>query len=67
MKCINPKDIPCISHACFQKEPVGFVLFCFVWGGGGVGEMSRWLRALTALPEVLSSIPSNHMVAHNNL
>ena len=23
--------------------------------------------ALTALPEVLSSIPSNHMVAHNHL
>jgi hypothetical protein len=29
--------------------------------------MARWLRALTALPEVLSSIPSNHMVAHNHL
>jgi hypothetical protein len=25
--------------------------------------MAQWLRALTALPEVLSSIPSNHMVA----
>jgi hypothetical protein len=24
--------------------------------------MAQWLRALTALPEVLSSIPSNHMV-----
>jgi hypothetical protein len=24
-----------------------------------------WLRALTALPKVLSSNPSNHMVAHN--
>jgi hypothetical protein len=23
--------------------------------------MAQWLRALTALPEVLSSIPSNHM------
>jgi hypothetical protein len=30
-------------------------------------EMAQWLRALTALPEVLSSIPSNHMVAHNYL
>jgi hypothetical protein len=29
------------------------------------GEMAQWLRALIALPEVLSSIPSNHMVAHN--
>jgi hypothetical protein len=29
--------------------------------------MAQWLRALTALPEVLSSIPSNHMVVHNHL
>jgi hypothetical protein len=42
-------------------------------GGNGirnwVGGLERWqrLRALTALPEVLSSIPSNHMVAHNHL
>jgi hypothetical protein len=31
------------------------------------GEMAQRLRALTALPEDLSSIPSNHMVAHNHL
>jgi hypothetical protein len=31
------------------------------------GEMAQWLRALTALPEVLSSIPSTHMVAHSHL
>jgi len=31
------------------------------------GKMAQWLRAPTALPEVLSSIPSNHMVAHNHL
>jgi hypothetical protein len=31
------------------------------------GEMAQWLRARTALPEVLSSIPSNHVVAHNHL
>ena len=30
----------------------------------GAGEMAQWL---SALPEVLSSIPSNHMVAHNHL
>jgi hypothetical protein len=30
------------------------------------GEMAQRLRALAALPEVLSSIPSNHMVAHNH-
>jgi hypothetical protein len=29
--------------------------------------MAQQLRALTALPEVLSSIPSNHMVAQNHL
>jgi hypothetical protein len=29
--------------------------------------MAQWLRAWTVLPEVLSSIPSNHMVAHNHL
>ena len=29
--------------------------------------MAQWLRILTVLPEVLSSIPSGHMVAHNYL
>jgi hypothetical protein len=33
----------------------------------GAGEMAQRLRTLTALPEVLSSILSNHMVAHNHL
>jgi len=33
----------------------------------GAGKMAQRVRALTALPEVLSSIPSNHMVAHNHL
>jgi hypothetical protein len=31
------------------------------------GEMVQRLRVLAALPEVPSSIPSNHMVAHNGL
>ena len=31
------------------------------------GEMAQRLRALTALPEGLSAIPSNHMVAHSHL
>jgi hypothetical protein len=30
-------------------------------------EMAQQLRALTVLPKVLSSNPSNHMVAHNHL
>jgi hypothetical protein len=29
--------------------------------------MAQRLRAMSALPEVLGSIPSNHMVAHNHL
>ena len=33
----------------------------------GAGEVAQWLRALSALPEDLNSIPSNHMVAHNHL
>jgi len=32
--------------------------------GGGAGEMAQRLRALTALPEVLSSIPSNRMMSY---
>ena len=32
----------------------------------GPGKIAQ-LSALTALPEVLSSTPSNHMVAHNHL
>jgi hypothetical protein len=30
-------------------------------------EMAQQLRTLTALPKIPSSIPSNHMVAHNHL
>jgi hypothetical protein len=33
----------------------------------GAGEIAHWLRALTVLPEFLSSNPSNHIVAHNHL
>jgi hypothetical protein len=29
-------------------------------------EMSQRLRAVAAFPEVLSSIPSNHMMTHNH-
>ena len=31
------------------------------------GEIAQRLRALSTLPEVLTSIPSNHMVEHNHL
>jgi hypothetical protein len=32
----------------------------------GAGEMAQRVRALTALPKVLSSNPSKHVVAHNH-
>jgi hypothetical protein len=32
----------------------------------GVGQMVHQLRERSALLEVLSSIPSNHMMAHNH-
>uniref|UniRef100_A0A8C6GEW9 40S ribosomal protein S27 n=1 Tax=Mus spicilegus TaxID=10103 RepID=A0A8C6GEW9_MUSSI len=35
-------------------------------GCSWAGEMAQWVKALTALPKVLSSNPSNHMVAHNH-
>jgi hypothetical protein len=31
------------------------------------GEMPQRSKALTALPEVMSSNPNNYMVAHNHL
>jgi hypothetical protein len=32
----------------------------------GAGEMAQRLKAQTALPKVLSSNPSNHMVVYNH-
>jgi hypothetical protein len=45
----------------------GFLFFVFLKTTLlGTGEMAQWIRALTALLKVLSSNPSNHMVAHNH-
>ena len=33
----------------------------------GAGEMAQRVTAPTALPKVMSSNPSTHMVAHNHL
>jgi hypothetical protein len=38
--------------------------FCFFKTGSWTREVALQLAALTALPEVLSSIPSNHTVAY---
>jgi hypothetical protein len=42
------------------------LILCFKLHIMGAGEMAQQLRALTALPKILSSNPSNHMVAHNH-
>jgi hypothetical protein len=39
----------------------------FKSGINGAGEMTQWLRVLIALLKVMSSNPSNHMMAHNHL
>jgi hypothetical protein len=50
-----------LSVYLLVKEPVEI---SFSWG---LEKMALRLRAQTILPEVLSSIPSNHMVAHSHL
>jgi hypothetical protein len=47
----------------FLLKLLSFIFKKFIYGAG---EMAQWLRALTALPEVLSSNPSNYMMAHNH-
>ena len=42
------------------------VVYCLLCKNKEAGEMAQWLRALTPVPKVLSSNPSNHMVAHNH-
>jgi hypothetical protein len=50
-KCtVHPRDIPVLSMNRKKMDRAG--------------EMAQRLRALTALPKVLNSNPSNHMVAH---
>jgi hypothetical protein len=53
----------CTEKPCLKKQNKNKNRQMF-WG------LVRWLsrvRALTALPKVLSSNPSNHKVAHNHL
>ena len=53
--------------ACYQNWLLSNTALDFGKNLYIAGETAQWLRALAALPEVLSSIPSNHMVAHSNL
>ena len=68
LQCHYTSDRACVvtcSHAMrCACVPLNLQLnIVQVWAG----EMAQWLGALTALPEVLSSVPSDHMVAHSHL
>ena len=54
-------------HKCLQRPERRPHAHHQEYQNSGAGEMAQWLRVLTALPKVLSSNPSNHMVAHNHL
>ena len=62
------------SHTCHYTLFAHNGLFMSKFSSGysslnmlpGAGEMAQSLRALTALPKVLISNLSNHMVAHNH-
>lgn len=56
----NSFCLTCLSSMMYCKATTDFKNV-FV----GDGEIAQWLGALTDLLEVLSSIPSSHMIAHN--
>ena len=51
------------ANVRMDKGDVGLPIKELSWAG----ETAQWLRALGALPEDPSSIPSTHMVPHNCL
>ena len=60
----------CVLSLCIWISSCWIVYYMnseFIKIRSGAGEMAQQVRALTALPKVLSSNPSNHMVAHNHL
>ena len=59
----HPKDHGPWSSRLFTSEIHG----CFNMRKFMAGEMAQRLRALFALPEVISSTPINRMVAHNHM
>jgi hypothetical protein len=54
-----------VRNLSVKFQPAGWSLVLTVVQRAG--EMAQWLRAPTALPEILSSNPSNYMVAPNHL
>jgi hypothetical protein len=65
-KCQVPRVTDFLSFNLW-KHPLLILMLHIRKKGSGAGEMPQRLRALTALPEVLSSNPSHYMVAHNSL
>jgi hypothetical protein len=69
--------VSCLGHISWDKDKVRFFFKSDLGKADfsnslrnpelGAEEMAQRLRALTALLKVLSSSPSNHMVAHNHL
>jgi hypothetical protein len=55
-KCVLAESMPLMASLKKKKK-----------NNQATGKMAQRLRTLTALPKVLSSIPSNHIVAHNHL
>jgi hypothetical protein len=48
-----------------EKLKEGKIFFKVIFKGAG--KIAQWSKSLTALPEVLSFIPSDHMAAYNHL
>jgi hypothetical protein len=51
----------CCSFLLKRKKDCLFTIYSLFKLLKGAGELAQQLRALTALPEFLSSIPSNHI------
>ena len=75
VKVVYPvREVKVVGHLCFPTGPyiqVWSLAIATIIAGLKFlcrdGEVNQQLRALALLPEVLSSIPSNHMMAHNHL
>ena len=55
-----------VSINSHMFEYIKYVLMCMIKMVLGAGEMAQQVKAPTALLKVMSSNPSNHMVAHNH-
>ncbi len=64
--CKNMRTVSTVTHMfhnCTGKYSARNILKVLK---SGAGKLAQWIRALPALLKVLSSNPSNHMVAHNH-